>query len=107
MEENNRPVYKKEAEPADLAEVTPAEALPAAEEENDETAVAAEEKKAKRNKESVGKVVLRVVISIAIIVVCIIIVLLIVAKASHYDSVGSMLNHMFGELQLMWQRITS
>ncbi len=54
-----------------------------------------------------AKTLIRVVIILAIIALGIFLILFFVAKASRYDSIGSMLQHMFTELWLMWQRITA
>jgi t-SNARE complex subunit (syntaxin) len=64
------------------------------------------EKKDKKKKENAGKTALRIIIAIIVIVVGIFLVLFFVAKAAKYDSIGSMLSHMGGELGLMWERIT-
>ncbi len=53
------------------------------------------------------KTLIRVAIILAVIALGIFLILFIVAKASRYDSIGSMLEHMFTELWLMWQRITA
>ena len=56
-------------------------------------------------KEKWKRVLLRVIVSLAAIAVGIFIILFCVAKAAQYDSISSMLQHMGGELALMWQRI--
>ncbi|MDL2253850.1 hypothetical protein LJC49_07245 [Ruminococcaceae bacterium OttesenSCG-928-I18] len=71
------------------------------------TAQTKEETAKKKNKEPVRKTVLRIVISLLVIALGIFLILFFVAKASLYDSIGSMLSHMFGELNLMWERIIS
>ena len=64
-------------------------------------------KKRKKKKESGVKLLIRVLIVVAIIVLGSYLVLWLVAKASNYSSIGAMLQHMFGELDLMWKRITA
>ena len=63
------------------------------------------EKPKKKNKEPGHKTLLRVIISILIVAVGIYLILFLVARAAMYDSIGSMLQHMFVELSVMWQRI--
>ena len=71
-----------------------------------ETTEEAEPQK-KKNKESVRKTLIRVVISLLVIAIGVFLISFFVAKASLYDSIGSMLSHMFGEVSLMWERIIS
>lgn len=63
-------------------------------------------KKKKKQRGALGTI-LRIVIAVVILVVGVFIILFIVAKASHFDSIGTMLQHMFTELGLMWQRINA
>ena len=56
-------------------------------------------------KETQRKKLIRVLLYLVIIAVGIFAVLLLIAKAALYDSIGSMLRHMWGELQLMGERI--
>lgn len=65
------------------------------------------QKKKAKGKETLHKTLIRVIIALVILAVGIFLVLFLVAKASHFDSIGSMLQHMFVELSLMWQRITA
>ncbi|MDL2294723.1 hypothetical protein LJC60_08900 [Ruminococcaceae bacterium OttesenSCG-928-D13] len=64
-------------------------------------------KKKQKGKEGAGKTLIRVLITLLIIAVGIFLVLFLVAKAGRFDSIGSMLQHMFTELSLMWQRISA
>ena len=69
------------------------------------------EKKKQRNKssskkkDSLTKRILRFAIYLIIIAVLIYAVLYVIAFAAHYPSITAMLNHMFGELQLMGERV--
>ena len=56
-------------------------------------------------KESRKRFWLRVLIYVVVIVVLIFLVLFLISRAALYDSIGHMLRHMWGELQLMGERI--
>ena len=56
-------------------------------------------------KESKKKFWLRVLIYVVVIVVLVFLVLFLISRAALYDSIGHMLRHMWGELQLMGERI--
>lgn len=71
----------------------------------EEAAVA--EKKKKTGKETGVKALIRILITLVIIALGIFLILFLVAKAGRFDSIGSMLQHMWVELSLMWQRILS
>jgi len=58
-----------------------------------------------RKKEPVSKTILRVLIYMSIIAILFFVVLFLISRAALYDSIGSMLQHMWGELQLMGERI--
>lgn len=90
----------------------PEQNAPAAQEVNavpnaPEQAAADGGKKKKKGKEAAGKTLIRILITLLIIAVGIFLVLLLVAKAGRFDSIGSMLQHMFTEMSVMWQRITA
>ena len=61
-------------------------------------------KKSKR-KRSLILTLVRIVVSVVIIAIGIYIILWLVARAAKYVSIEAMLQHMWVELQLMWQRI--
>ena len=63
-------------------------------------------KKHKKKKESLGKRILRIVIYFVIIAILIFAVLTLIAYAAKYPSISAMLNHMWGELQLMGDRVS-
>lgn len=67
----------------------------------------AAEKKKKTGKETGVKALIRVLITLVIIALGIFLILFLVAKAGRFDSISSMLQHMWVELSLMWQRILS
>ena len=56
-------------------------------------------------KESKKKFWLRVLIYVVVIVVLVFLVLFLISRAALYASIGDMLRHMWGELQLMGERI--
>jgi preprotein translocase subunit SecF len=64
-----------------------------------------QELKHEKVKETKRKKLFKVLLYLVIIVVLIIAVLFLVAWAARYPSVGAMLTHMWGELQLMGERI--
>ena len=49
--------------------------------------------------------ILRLLICIVIIAIGVFVILYIIARAAKYDSISSMLQSMFIELELMWQRV--
>jgi len=59
----------------------------------------------KKKKSSLLMLLIRTVIALAVIAVGIYIILYLVARAAKYDSIAAMLDSMFVELGLMWQRI--
>jgi len=61
--------------------------------------------KKKKKKRSLAITILRIVISLIIIAGGIYLILFLVARAAKYDTIAAMLNSMFIELELMWQRI--
>lgn len=64
-------------------------------------------KKKKKTREGAHWTLVRILVAILILALGIFLILFFVAKASHFDSIGSMLQHMFIELGLMWQRINA
>ena len=64
-----------------------------------------EELESEKIKETRRKKLIRVLLYLVIISVGIFAVLFLISKAALYDSIGSMLRHMWGELQLMGERI--
>lgn len=66
--------------------------------------VSPKEKK-KKKKEPGRKLALRIIISVVVIALGIYLILYLVARAAMYDSIGSMLQHMFNELSIMVERI--
>jgi len=65
------------------------------------------DKPAKKKKKKRKPIItlLRIVISLILIAAGIYLILFLVAKAAKYDSIPAMLQRMFVELELMWQRI--
>jgi len=49
--------------------------------------------------------IIRIVVSVIIIVLGVYLILYLVMRAAKYDSIQAMLQRMFVELELMWQRI--
>ena len=61
--------------------------------------------KKKKKKRRPIVTLLRIVLSLVLIAVGIFLILWLVARAAKYDSIPAMLQRMFVELELMWQRI--
>lgn len=66
-----------------------------------------DEKKYSIKKEPFLKKLARVAIYLIIIAVLIFLILFLVSRAAQYDSIGSMLRHMWGELRLMADRVVN
>jgi hypothetical protein len=104
------PLPEPFAETQDDAPATP-QAEPQAEPQEGDSVVAkkappktAPPKKSKRKRHPI-KSLLRILLALVLIAGGIYLILFIVAYASRYDSIASMLERMFDELSLMWQRI--
>ncbi len=54
-----------------------------------------------------ARLLIRILVVVAIIVVGVFLILWIVSRAAKYEIIGAMLDHMFGELDLMWKRINN
>lgn len=63
--------------------------------------------KKRKGKDSGLKVLLRIVIALAVIAVGIFLILWIVASVGGYGSIGNLLQFLFGEISMAWQRITA
>lgn len=60
-----------------------------------------------KKKKNIGSTLIRILVNVAIIALGVILLLWLVSKAAKYDSIGSMLDSMLIELELMWERIRS
>jgi len=59
----------------------------------------------RKKKRSFLVTLIRIVVSLVLIAIGIYLILFLVARAAKYDSIPAMLQSMFIELELMWQRI--
>ena len=96
---NETTVYKAFEENQNTIESAPLE--------QPEVVIADDTKKKQRTKkkENAAKAIIRIIITIVIIILGIFLILWAVAKAAKYETIGNMLVHMWGELDLMWKRI--
>ena len=117
-EENNEaPIVQNEAKelPSQDENVTPEQNLASDEKPDDnfehdeylkaEIQELKQELEHEKIKETQRKKLIRVLLYLVIIVGGIFAVLFLISRAALYDSIGSMLSHMWGELQLMGERI--
>lgn len=88
-------------------QLNPAEDLRMENQPTDELSEEQDPNEEKKKKSDKATLILRIVIAIVIIVVGILLILFFVAKAAKYDTIAAMLEHMGGELALMWKRITA
>ena len=73
--------------------------------ENEEQPKENEEQSKKKAKPSVWWTILRIVIALVIIAAGVFLILYIIARAAKYETILAMLQSMYIELELMWQRI--
>ena len=106
---NNNPedVAEQATPESELAKTDPPKEDPPKEDPPKKDSPKKDPPKKRKQKRHPIKSLLRILLALIIIAAGIYLILFIVAYASRYDSIGSMLDRMFEELSLMWQRIRS